>query len=474
MRERRTSRDRRRVSDSAATVVTGAGIVGLPLLLGILCCTPGRSGEERESAARVGGDAPARVDIALGDGERHDHSERPTIPNPQRPEPSTPETRDTGRPFLDWQHVTGDWRGVRPWLDDRGIVFDSSWTLDVSRSLRGGIDTERTIARHLFDLNVTLDTERLWGWSGGTLFVDFQSFDGETGDLLVGDYQVFSNIDTLPVTQFPQLWVEQRLFEEALRIKLGLVDANGEFAYTDHGAAFLNSSMGFSPTIFVMPTYPDPATSLNVFWEPSETFHAGVGVYDGAGQRGVPTGSRGPRSLLDEDLFTIGEVAVRWGNERVPPGRVAVGGWHHDGEFATHAGGLRSGTAGWYAVLDQWLLRECDCDDADDQGIGMFLQYGAADPEVSEVREHFGAGFTWRGAIPRRDDDTFGLGVSLVRFGDVPGPVVSPETATEAFYEFRLTKWAAVVLDLQYITHPGGVPGRRDTLVGTSRFVLQF
>ncbi len=439
----------------------------LVLIFGLACPV---SAQIRDEGVAGAGWSPAEF---RDPEERHDHGDRATVPEPQRPEISTPENRDTGRPFLDWQHATDDWFGLRPQLDDRGLVFDSSLTFDVSRNFRGGVSTRRTIRRHLLDVNLTVDAERLWGWDGVTLFADFQSFDGSTGDRIVGDYQIFSNIDTTPVTQLPQLWLEHRSQNEALRIKAGLVDANSEFAYTDYGMEFLNSSMGFSPTIFVMPTYPDPSTSVNVFWTPSDAFYLGVGVYDGAGQRGVPTGSRGPRSLLGEKLFSIAETGYRYNTAGDLPGRIAAGAWYHNGDFDTFAGQRQSGTGGWYALLEQRLIQESTAADSD-QGLGLFLQFGHADDRVSDVEQHFGAGLSWTGCLPTRDNDSLGVGLSQIRFSDRAGFDYRSETTTELFYKIRLTRWASVTLDLQSIRHPGGLATRRDALVGTTRLMIQF
>lgn len=412
--------------------------------------------------------------VSVYDGDRTGPAERPPVAQPQTLDLPTTEDRAGAWLLFDGHDLADHWHDLRGAFDERGLLFDASLTIDVSQNFRGGVSTSRTIARHLFDLNLTIDTERLCRWPGGTLFFDFQTFAGETGDQIVGDYQIFSNIDTLPVTQVPQMWLEQRLWNDTLRIKVGMVDANSEFAYVDHGALFLNSSMGFSPTIFVLPTYPDPATSINVFWYPNESLYIGAGVYDGAGQRGVPTGSRGPRSLLGTKLFSIGEVGVHWESSLGLPGRTAAGAWYHNGDFDTFTGSQQTGTAGWYWLMDQLLFRERPHEDDDEQGIGLFVQVGQADRDVSEVWQHLGAGLAWRGIAPTRDDDTLGIGVTRVWFSDLAGLGFSSETSTELFYNLALTRFAELTFDLQYIRHPGGRANVRDAIVGTTRFLISF
>src|ERR1700759_1868267 len=94
-----------------------------------------------------------------------------------------------------------------------------------------------------------------------------------------------------------------------LRIKVGKVDAPTEFAAPAGGAGVLNSSFGYSPTLFLLPTYPDPAMSVNAFYYPAPWLSFSAGVYDGSGERGVLTGSYGPKYFFNGpgDYFFIGE-----------------------------------------------------------------------------------------------------------------------------------------------------------------------
>jgi carbohydrate-selective porin OprB len=164
--------------------------------------------------------------------------------------------------------------------------------------------------------------------------VDFlNAWGGDSFDD-AGDWQWSNNIDGPTFAQIAELWWEQKLLDGFLRLKLGKVEANSEFAYTDNGADFLNSSFGFSPTIFVLPSSPDPATAAIVFLYPTPDLSFGFAVFDGATHAGIPTGDRGPRTFFGEpsDLFFIGEAALRWGADALP-GRVSLGGWGHTGEF---------------------------------------------------------------------------------------------------------------------------------------------
>ncbi len=393
--------------------------------------------------------------------------ERTTIPQPHTHD----HFDDSPGPFLQWPHLTNGWFGLRHKLSNAGILFDLVAAIDFSRNLSGGIDSSRTVAPYLFAASLSVDSEKLGLFPGGLLFIDVQRIGGSSGTAIVNDFQVFSNIAAESRTQLAQLWYEQQIVGEYLRLKIGKMDANSDFAYVDHGLLFLHSSMGLSPTIQSMPTYPDTAYGIEVIGRTATGVYGRVGVYDGALQRGVRTGLHGP--VLD-DIFAIGESGLTWSAAAADlSGRLGIGIWYHNGDFDRFDGGTNDGTEGAYLTFDQLVYREIP--DDDDQGIGWFVQYGYADPDVSPVDHHIGTGLTWTGALPHRDADALGLGISIVHFSQASGATFSTyETATELFYTLQLTGFASLTLDLQAITNPGGIAAQPDALTGTTRLVLHF
>ena len=213
---------------------------------------------------------------------------------------------------------------------------------------------------------------------------------------------------------------------------------------------------------------PDPATSVNVFWNSEAGLTGGLGVYDGVQQEGIRTGGRGPGTFLGapSDLFLIAELGrsyARGVNGRA--GRVAAGSWHHTGTFERFEGGESQGTEGRYLAWDQKLggaPRELD----------LFLQLGLADERVSEVATHLGTGLVWPGAIPWQEDSLVGAGTSWVWLSDRAGFDEDYEAAFEVFARLRLGEHFTLQPDVQYIVRPGGASDVDDALVLTLRAVF--
>lgn len=392
---------------------------------------------------------------------------------------------------LDWTTGTGDWGGLRSSLADRGIEFEPSIILDWSTALTNGLEgpgTSEDAFRHLFDLQLLIDADKLMGWTGASFGIDFQVHHGiDATARTVGDFQVFSNIDAPGFTQLAEWWWQQELFPRPdgarpwLRLRIGKFDANSEFAYVENGGEFIHSSAGFSPTILGFPSYPDPATNITVFVYPSESTYLGVGVFDGATHNGCcgRTGNRGPETFFGapDDVFLVGEGGLTWTLPGNRPGRGGIGVWHHTGSFERFDGLASETASGTYGVLDQSLWRENPDIDDDAQGIALFLQFGTAPDAVADVDRHLGAGLTWTGAIPGRDADVMGVMPSYVHFSDAARDAGvyqdRYELAVETFYKAQLCPWLSVKPDLQYIVNPGG-NGAEDTLVGTVRLEALF
>ena len=362
-------------------------------------------------------------------------------------------------------------------LADHGFNLEGSYTFDYSHILDGGISSSAA-ARGLLDIGLTIDLNKLIGYEGA-FFLDFQKLSGDNGSEDSGDIQGYSNIDEDPFELLYELWFETWFFDNRLRLKLGKVDANNEFAYVDNGGEFINSSMGNSPTIFVLPTYPDPAVSINVFIHPADNIYANFGVYDGSGVEGIKTGKRGLDNFINDGrgVFMIAELGSSWlARDNELSGRVGLGAWHLNGDFERFDGLEDSSSSGFYLVLDQTLWKENPQSGDDGKVINSFLQYGVAEEEVSEIENHFGAGLVLNRPFAKRNDDVLGVGASWVDLSDDSSLEFgkSSEIAVELFYKFQVGSNLSIKPDFQYIINPGGSSELNDATIASVRLALTF
>lgn len=364
-------------------------------------------------------------------------------------------------PWRRWDRATGDWAGSRSLLERHGISVEGSWTYDVSTNVRGGV-ARGTRGRGLFTAAATVDMSTFAGLPGGTFAISYMTMGGQVGGELTGDAQSFSNIDIAPTSRRYDLWYEQRLLGDRVRAKLGYVDANSEFAVVNVAGEFINSAAGFSPTMYGMPTYPDPALSANLFVSPARWLTLGGAVY-----RGTLPASRAADATPDAPFGIVELVA-----SPAALGRAGVGVWHHAGYAPRLDGGLQQGPTGWYAFLERRLSGAEADDSTVARGLSGFVRYGWADAGVSDFAHHYMAGLVldaplgWAG-------NALGVAVSHVELSHRAG-YAHGETALEGFVRVQLLGFMTLRPDVQYIVHPSGAPEVGAALVSTLRVETAF
>lgn len=317
-------------------------------------------------------------------------------------------------------------------------------------------------------VNATLDLEQFAGWKGATLFAQHKIKRGANGSGAAGLMQNHSNIDADDFKAAGEIWIEQTLFHDVLRVKAGRLDFNSEFAGTDNGGSFLNASMGYSPAIAAAPTFPLPINALNVIVTPREGSRVSLGGFDGTdGAPALPGSS---------SRFYIGQFSQSWsrGDGHAFDGRVSLGSWHHTGMFTTadatdEAEPTVHGTGGWYGTMDLTLWRGAASDSGADDAptAAMFLQVGRGNPRISAVDVHQGLGVVTSGFIPLRHADALGFGVTHASWSG------GRETIGEAFYQAPLNAHFTLVADLQHVHHLDGF-GQRSGFIPNLRTIVKF
>lgn len=339
-----------------------------------------------------------------------------------------------------------------------GVSVQGNFIYDWSNAINDE-DDDTGFGRYSFDILVPVDGKKLLGLSGTDAMVRVRHHLNNFGDDCVGEAQLYSNIDGPARTNLYEAWIEQRLFSERVRLKFGKIDANTEFAAVQTAGDFLNSSMGYSPTIVAFPTYPEPKLGANAFFRFPGNNTLGVGIFQ--------TASAG--------MLSVVEPGRSWNlGQSENPGRVSVGYWHLGGTLSRFDGSSSSGTQGVYSVLEQGLWRHSD--GQSEHRVSAFLQLGLADGHVSPYEHHLGAGAVLQGPFHKRPQDSIGVAETWVRFSSQPaaGFDLSGELILETYYKVPIGKHIAFVQDFQFLHHPGGLRSNPDCPIITPRLMVSF
>lgn len=392
--------------------------------------------------------------------------------------------------------LSGDWGGWRTRLAERGVTLGIAYTGDVVGIAAGGVH-RRTEYLMDWDLTLTVDSEPLFGWRGGRLFLyGLGLWSTGSPSENAGDIQALDNIDAPNQWKLYEAWLQQEMLDGRFSLLAGVYDVNGEFDVLETATLFVNSSFGIGkdfsqsgengPSIF-----PATALGLRLDAHPVANGYARIAVLDGA-----PGGAEDSR--MDPDFFAfssddgvlcvaeVGYLAGADEGSEDPYSKIALGGWFYSAEVdriasaaADGTGDRRSGNHGMYLLGERVVYREPR---APQRGLTAFVRLGFADSEVNAVGGYAGGGAVYTGPFPARPQDRLGLGVAAAMAGhdfeqasEAAGvPVDGAEVAIELTYQMPLTPWLSLQPDLQYIVNPGFADAVRDALALGIRVEIAF
>jgi len=361
-------------------------------------------------------------------------------------------------------------------LKDYGLTVQLTYTGEAFHSFNLIPDND-TRFRGLMNLHLALDTGQCGLWPNGEFFIDGQNGHGKGFDVNpAGDPLPISNIDAPDFTQISQFGFIQSLLGGKARIRLGKQDVNAIFDVNHFGGDFIFPAYTLIPTI-PMPTFPAPGLGTSLFVEPAGWLSMGMGIYDGDPQ----VESLGFDTTFDGKggYFSIFEAAWKpgFGAQNQFAGNYRLGLWHHSGDFAATGDSSNSeeysDNFGLYLMFEQLVYKEHPIEN-DDQGLGVFFQFGWAPSDRNPVWRYVGAGFSYKGLFPGRADDTLNIGLnySWLAGSDPAGSSRTHLSNIELFYMVRLTSWLSLQPDIQYFGNPE--ENQSSGFAAGLRCILQF
>jgi len=406
--------------------------------------------------------------------------------DPDRPEAKDtqkdPRDKDTDKPaeqtdkpdgdksYWDNDHATYNWGGARDTLADHGVSIDVVAAAELFGNTIGTTGTK--LLGHL-DAAVTLDTDKLGLWAGGTVYVLGQTNQGHGINELVGSATQISNLESdQSYTQLTELFYQQSIQDDAVMIRVGKQDANRDFGTPRFGGNFINNNFGMYPQA-PLPSYPTTGLGAIAVVKPVDDLAIKAAVYEvnpGVGGLGLDTAFRdgGGYQLVGGAAYTH-----HYGPAGRDGGTTSVGVWRQTGSFdeqdVVDPGTARTfdSDAGWFVQNDERIYaRPRDKDDP--SGLTVITRYGWAQPDRTPISHYGGASLAWHG-LGLRHDDTVGVAGAYMTIETPLGGRRGPghESFGEAFYKWRVSPFLSLQPDVEYYHHPGG--DGRDALIAGLR-----
>jgi len=476
-----------------------------------------RIGARRLGAALAAGLAVAAA--AKADAQTPPAAQPPPAPaapgqagGPAAPQPATGQAEPsffTGLFAPSRSNLLGDMFGLRTTLGKYGISLGAQETSEVLGNVTGGV---RRGADYdgLTELSLGLDTQKAFGWAGGTLNISALQIHGRnlsTDNL--DTLQTASGIEANRATRLWELWYQQALLDGMADLKIGQQSIDQEFLVSSYASStFINTAMGWPvlPTADLYaaggPAYPLSSPGVRLRAQPTGGVTLLAGVFDDnppGGPFADDPQVRGAEAMgtkfnLNTGALWIGEIqyavnspslgAMAYANQSPGlPGTYKLGAWFDSGAFpdrrfdtlglslASPASNgiarMRQGNYSVYAVADQMVWRP---DPNGTQSIGAFVRVMGAPADRNLISFGANAGMVLKAPFPGRDNDSFGIGYGFAKlsgqasaldqdtrqFTAMPFPIRSSESFIEVTYIRQIAPWWQVQPDFQYVFMPGG------------------
>ncbi len=380
-------------------------------------------------------------------------------------------------------------------LADAGIRFSATYIGEGFANISGGVRAGRIYTGRL-DLGITIDLEKVAGWTGATFHANMFQIHGDgLSRSYIGNLMLVSGIEALPSTRLYELWIEQKLLGGKLAIRVGQQASDIEFIDSAYDDIFVNSALGWPGITGINlpaggPSPPLAVPGIRVKADLSDRITAYLALFDGdAAPPDSPldpqlANAHGVLFRVNDPPWWIGQLKYKFEiGETKLPASITGGAWYHMMSFADQrfsADGLSladpnsSGDPLWlrrnngvFMVYEQMLQRSPFDADKD---VAFFLRASVSPSDRNLISAYVDGGFLFTGFSEKRPNDRFGVAATFARISDralqldqdvqfftgTAYPIRDFEAILEITYQAAITPNFLVQPVFEYIAHPGG------------------
>jgi porin len=417
--------------------------------------------------------------------------------------------------WFDGNALTGDWWGVRNFLDDSGVELSASYTNNIAGNPVGGMSQSFAYADN-FSFGLQLDFEKLIKWQGLTLTLSALDRNGSNLSARnIGNQFTVQQVYGTETVVFYALVLEQRLLEDKVGIKLGRFSTGDDFASSPLYWLYMNNGIDGNPQSLPVNTafsaYPASVWGARLRVDPSPEWFAMGGIYQATSLNLYRDHGLDWSMNNSDGVLMIGQVgwtpeffkkpvaaskptdgkSLAEGKTTRPvsldaemrglPGHYWFGAYYSPWQFAQFGSTeTASNSYGFYWHADQMVWQE---EPGSDQGLTLWSAFVLSPQQnISKLPFQVNSGIVYKGLVPARDHDITVLGFVYGNFSDdYAGTVAatgagtpSYEIALEAGYRVQVTKFAYIQPNVQWIINPGGTGNIPNALVLGAQMNVTF
>ncbi len=407
-------------------------------------------------------------------------------------------------------HVFGDWAGVRPALENRGIYFQSDFTAEFAGNVSGGVKQGATSANQV-SLVSDIDWQRLAGLTGFSTHAIVVNRSGGNLSHLFGDnvspvQEIFGSGGSV-VAHLVSAYAERAASGGRLDIAAGWMNVENDFASSPLYCDFMNNGLCGDPK--ALPggdighsAFPDAVWGGRALVRPTPDTYIKAGLYE------VNQFLYSRRDTSGTDFGTGrisgGYVPVQLGytpelgGDKLP-GHYVIGFGYDTSRFASFSNALppsaglpatsEIGNSQFWLLLDQMLVRNAS---GDQDGLIALAGYIHNNPDNSTYAVQYFAALVDRAFWSARPLDTAGLlftyfGMSGTLAGvqaeqqalglPLSNNATAPqghEMILEANYNIHVYPGVDFRPDFQYVINPNAQANIKNAAVLGFKFHVEF
>ncbi|HET6390974.1 carbohydrate porin [Hyphomicrobium sp.] len=376
---------------------------------------------------------------------------------------------------------------ARASLAAAGITYGVNYTGEYFNVFSGGLSRGSTYDGVIEGV-VDIDLEKVLGWKGAVIHANAFYIHGIGPTTKTGSIFAVSNLEGLEALRLDELWLEQSLFNDKLKVKVGSIAADTEFFISDTAAVFINGTFGWpgitaSDMLAGGPGYPLASMGVRVEYAPTDKLTLLAAVFNGSPADPFSDDPQKANRHGVDFRFGDGELVMAEAQYKYELGKLAgtvkLGGWTQldapDGTYVNFATGRPvNSDYGIYGIIDQQVWKQ-----GDNQSINVFGRFSGSPGDRSPMDFYFDTGILFAGLVPGRKKDSFGAAFG---FGQIssdltatdPGEIGTHESVLEVLYSAELKPGMTLIPDFQYFWDPGATPEVNHAAVAGARLRINY
>jgi porin len=369
------------------------------------------------------------------------------------------------------ESIAQDWNDpVRAAFAQRGVLYGVNWIGEYFNVLSGGNSRGPSFDGRL-EVYTDVDLEKLIGWKGGAFHANGYYIHGiGPSTEHVGNLFAVSNVEALETVRLFEIWFEQSLLDDKLKVRVGQLGADSDFFISQTATQFFNGTFGWAGIVAADmtqggPAYPLTSLGVRAAYSPTDNLTILAAVFNGS--PADPNAEDPQKDNRHGTEFRLGDpplvmIEGQFKYDVGLPGTAKLGGWkqfnHYAPEFLNPD--ILDTDYGLYGIIDQQIWKG-----GDDRGVSVFARVSGSPDKQSLISAYVDTGIVFTGFVPGRSKDSFGaaFGYGAIsndlrkqQIADAE-PVVSDfESVLEINYLAHIRPGFSIVPDFQYIWNPGG------------------